>query len=59
MKVEDIKTKFMKIVIFKNKLFVQDLNAKIMTFHNFNTNFSLFNFLYDAIYVEIITIRIE
>ena len=40
--IEDIKTKFMKVVIFKNKFFIQNLNVKIMKVQDFNTNFLLY-----------------
>ena len=40
--VGDIKTKFMKVVIFKKQtFFFQDLNAKVMKVRDFNTNFPL------------------
>ena len=35
----NIKIKLMKFVIFKSKFFVQDLNAKVMSARDFNTNF--------------------
>ena len=39
----DIKTKFMKIVKFKKqKLFIPDLNAKVIKIQDFNINFSIF-----------------
>ena len=38
MKVGDMETKFIKVVIFKNNFFVQNLNAKFIKIHDFNTN---------------------
>ena len=40
MKVEDIKTKFMKVSIFKKKIFYSGFNYKIQ---DFNTSFSYFS----------------
>ena len=38
--VGDIKTKFMKLLYLKSKLFVQNLNIKVMKIQDFNTNFT-------------------
>ena len=44
MKVGDIKQNSQKLLYLKNKLFFQDVNAKVMKVQDFNTNFPYKNY---------------
>ena len=48
----NMKTKFMKVFIFKRNFFVQNLNTKIMKFKNFNNNFPYYIYRQVLLIVE-------